>query len=284
MGNFWLYSLKNLVAVFITHLRISGVDGLPQNGNACYSLFMINNNKIPAHNQANPSLRPTMMDFLFNGKNKNTAVIISLLLIPLMLLLTSLFYSGISNSNSFDGYYKFDLKVISTKVDSGYRQESKLLIYTEAPKGVSCRNTVIQKSLIFYRDEASKPQPGDTLEVYISPDVECTANGLFLPAETIRTTAEIIYANAAMYVLIVFCLVTAIYLTMGIVYSISAGFRRFYSDHAIIGRALMAIFGVAFFATCLAYMYDWFSLSPVGFVLTMAALAILHFVTRKYRK
>ncbi|MDQ5972421.1 MAG: hypothetical protein QG553_580 [Patescibacteria group bacterium] len=191
--------------------------------------------------QKDTGLDLSFFGMLFGPEHKTRSLIIAIIGVPILLFFGVAFYNRSSGPN-LAAMQAYDLKVKSAKVDTGFRQTTSLLIYTEPPLGVRCESVVLQTPLLAYRDEASRPKAGDTIKVYIEPTASCTRNGLYLSGYTEKNSTESSLDSITNIMLISAALFSALVLLFGAIYSSSQSVREFYLSHSYIGKFIAILF------------------------------------------
>lgn len=225
----------------------------------------------------------SVFGMLFSPEKKGRAIAMAIVGVPLLLLMSLLFYTGTKDTADLTKMTAYDLTVKNTKVDSGFRESSNLLIYTKPPIGIICQNIVVQTPLKVYPDEAARPKAGDSLRVYLPPDAECSSNGLFMSGYTEKTTTENAMDSIVNISLIGASLFGAGILLFGVFYASNKQVREFYLSHAIIGKLIaILIFGWMIVGYGMRF-FDLSSLGLSGFIIPVILAAIFYFISRGRR-
>jgi hypothetical protein len=220
---------------------------------------------------------------LFGPENKSRSIIMAAIGVPLLLLLSVLFYGRTNDTADLTDMKVYNLTVKSTKVDGGFRESSNLLIYTTPPPGVTCENVVVQTPLNAYPDDATRPKPGDSLRVYIDPGKDCTRNGQFLTGYTEKTSTENAMDSAVGILLVSASLFGAVVLLFGAVYSSSQSVRSFYLGHPLFGRLIAIVFFGWMAITFGLRVFDISSMGLSGFIFPAILATLVFAVSRRKR-
>ncbi len=238
--------------------------------------------------KTNPSAiyKDTGMDvsifgMLFSPEKKSRAIAMAIVGVPLLLLMSLLFYNGTKDTADLTNMTAYDLTVKSARVDTGFRESSNLLIYATPPSDIRCENIVVQTSLKAYSNEAARPKPGDSLRVYIPPDADCSSNGLFMSGYTEKTTTENAMDSIVSVSLVGASLFGAGILLFGAVYASNKPVREFYLSHAIIGKLIAILFFGWMIVGYGLRVFDWSSLGLSSFIIPVILAVIFYFVSRR---
>ncbi len=218
---------------------------------------------------------------LFPPEKKGRAIAMAIVGIPIMLLISVLFYTGTKDTADLTKMTAYDLTVKSARVDTGFRESSSLLIYAAPPVGIRCENIVVQTPLKAYSNEAARPKAGDSLRIYIPPDADCSSNGLFMSGYTEKTTTENAMDSIINVSLIGASLFSAGILLFGALYASNKQVRDFYLSHAIIGKLIAILFFGWIIVGYGLRVFDWSSLGLSGFIIPVILAAIFYFVSRR---